>query len=78
MAREALLALYDVLKRTAGTVSIDDLRRAASLEDAGIAVIEVPDTDGGYLAWNAVEERLDYRPVKQLARQEMERRGLAV
>lgn len=78
VAREALSALCDVLKRTADTVSIDDLRRVASLEDEGLAVIEVPDTDGGYLAWNEVEERLDYRPVKQLARLELERRGQAV
>jgi HEAT repeat protein len=78
VAQEALSALHAVLKQTAGTVSIDDLRRVASLEDDGLAVIEVPDTDGGYLAWNEVEERLDYRPVKQLARQELERRGLVV
>jgi hypothetical protein len=37
----------------------------------------VPDTDDGYLAWNEVEARLDYRPVKQLARQELARRDPA-
>ncbi|CAN1210965.1 hypothetical protein TUMEXPCC7403_12250 [Tumidithrix helvetica PCC 7403] len=77
VAREALSALHAVLKRTAGTVSSDDLRRVASLGDDGIATIEVPDTDGGYLAWNEVEEWLDYRPVKHLVQMEMEHRGLA-
>lgn len=75
IAREALHALYAVLKRTASTVPGDDLRYVASLEDAGRAVVEVPDTDGGYLAWNEVDERLDYRPVKQLASHELERRS---
>jgi HEAT repeat protein len=78
IAQEALHALRAVLERTAGDVPIDDLRRVASLEDDGRAVVEVPDTDGGYLSWNQVEERLDCRPVKQLARQELARRGLAV
>jgi hypothetical protein len=76
VAQEALSALHAVLERTVGTVSIDDLRLVASLADDGHAVVEVPDTDGGYLAWNEVEQWLDYRPVKQLARQELERRGL--
>jgi HEAT repeat protein len=78
IAREALQALHAVLERTAGSVLIDDLRRVASLADDGHAVVEVPDTDGGYLSWEQVDERLDCRPVKQLARQELERRGLAV
>jgi HEAT repeat protein len=78
VAREALSALHAVLKRTAGDVSIDDLRQVAGLGDDSLAVIEVPDTDGGYLAWNEVEEWLDCRPVKLLARQEIERRGLAI
>jgi HEAT repeat protein len=76
VAREALSALQGVLRRRAGTVSIDDLRRVASLADEGLAVTEVPDTDGGYLAWNEVEVGLDYRPLKQLARHELARRGL--
>jgi HEAT repeat protein len=78
IAREALHALRAVLERTAGAVPIDDLRRVASLEDDGHAVVEVPDTDGGYLSWERVEQWLDCRPVKQLARQELGRRGLAV
>jgi HEAT repeat protein len=78
IAQEALHALQAVLERTAGTVPIDDLRRVASLEDDGRAVVEVPDTDGGYLSWEQVEQWLDCRPVKQLARQELRRRGLAV
>lgn len=75
IAREALHALRAVLERTAGHVPSDDLRLVASLEDDGHAVVEVPDTDGGYLSWERVEQRLDYRPIKQLARQELERRG---
>jgi HEAT repeat protein len=78
IAREALHALHAVLERTASTVPIDDLHRVASLEDRCDAVVEVPDTDGGYLAWNQVEEWLDGRPVKRLAQQELARRGLAV
>ncbi|HET9224391.1 MAG TPA: hypothetical protein VFO07_17900, partial [Roseiflexaceae bacterium] len=78
IAQEALHALHAVLERTAGSVLIVDLRRVASLADDGHAVVEVPDTDGGYLSWEQVEERLDCRPVKRLARQELERRGLAV
>jgi HEAT repeat protein len=78
IAREALHALRTVLERTVGNVPIDELRRVASLVDDGRAVVEVPDTDGGYLSWNQVEERLDCRPVKQLARQELARRGRAV
>jgi hypothetical protein len=78
VAREALLALRVVLERTAGTAPISALRRVASLEDIGRSVVEVPDTDGGYLSWERVEYGLDCRPVKQLARQELGRRGLAV
>jgi hypothetical protein len=45
---------------------------------AGAYELEVPDTDGGYLAWNQVDEWLDCRPVKQLAQQELARRSLAM
>jgi HEAT repeat protein len=76
VAREALLALHAVLERAAGNVSIDDLRLVASLEDDGRYVVEVPDTDGGYLSWERVEYQQDCRPVKQLAQQELGRRGL--
>jgi HEAT repeat protein len=78
IAGEALRALRAVLERTVGSVPSDDLRRVANLEDNGRAVVEVPDTDGGYLSWERVEQWLDCRPVKQLARQELGRRGLAV
>lgn len=76
IAREALHALRAVLERTAGHVPSDDLRRVANLEDDGHAIVEVADTDGGYLSWERVEQWLDYRPVKQLAQQELEHRGL--
>ncbi|NJN96517.1 MAG: HEAT repeat domain-containing protein [Anaerolineales bacterium] len=75
LAREALHALQAVLTRAAGSVPGDQLQRVASLADRCYALIEVPDTDGGYLAWNEVEQWLDCRPVKQLAGQELERRG---
>jgi hypothetical protein len=78
VAREALLALRAVLERTAGNLPIKELRLVARLEDDGQYVVEVPDTDGGYLSWNRVEHWLDCRAVKQLARQEMGRRGLTV
>jgi HEAT repeat protein len=78
IAQEALQALRALLERTAGTIPDADLRRVASLEDRGRAVVEVADTDGGYLAWNQVEEWLDCRPVKRLAQQELARRGLAM
>ena len=78
VSHEALLALRAVLERTAGDAAVDDLRLVANLEDEGHSVVEVPDTDGGYLSWNRVEQGLDCRAVKQLARQELGRRGLAV
>lgn len=78
IAREALHALRIVLERTAGNVPSDDLRRVASLADESYAMVELPDTDGGYLSWERVEQSLDCRPVKQLARQELERRGLVL
>lgn len=76
LAREALAALQVVLARTAGNVPTHVLRLLIGLADDGRAVVEVPDTDGGYLSWNQVEQWLDCRPVKQLAQQELARRGL--
>lgn len=76
LAREALAALYAVLVRVAANTPTAVLHRVVTLPDDGWAVVEVPDTDGGYLSWNRVEQWLDYRPVKQLARQELARRDL--
>jgi HEAT repeat protein len=78
VSQEALSALHTVLERSAGSASADDLRLVAGLEDTGWCVVEVPNTDGGYLDMEHVEQPLDYRPVKRLARQELERRGLEV
>jgi hypothetical protein len=50
----------------------------ATLPDSGHYIEEVPDTDGGYLSWERVERWLDYRPIKALAQQALERRGMAV
>ena len=76
IARESLLALHAILARTADTVSPDLLHQVAHLADAGQAVVEEPDTDGGYLSWNRVDHWLDYRPVKALAQQALARRGV--
>jgi HEAT repeats len=78
VAREALAALAAVLARSVGVAPADLLHLVAQLADQGIYVAEVPDTDGGYLSWERVERLLDYRPVKQLAQQELARRDLAV
>ena len=75
IARESLLALHAILARTADTVSPDLLHQVAHLADAGHAVVEEPDTDGGYLSWNRVDHWVDYRPVKALAQQALARRG---
>lgn len=75
IARETLYALEKVLERIADNVSIDDLHRVLSLENNLMAVIEVPDTDGGYLSWEQVEQWLDCRFVKQLAQQALARRA---
>jgi HEAT repeat protein len=77
IAREALHALSMVLARTAINAEIDDLLRVANLPATGRALVEVPDTDGGYLAWNEVEEQLDFEPLKQRAHAELARRGLS-
>ncbi|MFZ4661784.1 MAG: HEAT repeat domain-containing protein [Caldilineaceae bacterium] len=78
LAREALRALQAVLTRTAATVSTALLHLVATLPDSGHYIEEVPDTDGGYLSWERVERWLDYRPIKALAQQALERRGMAV
>jgi HEAT repeat protein len=75
IAQKAAFALHAVLKRAAEAASPNLLQQIASLNDEGVYVAEVPDTDGGYLSWEREERRLDYRPVKQLAQQELERRG---
>ena len=75
IAQESLLALHAILARTADTVSPDLLHQIAHLDDVGHAVVEEPDTDGGYLSWNQVDQWLDYRPVKALARQALARRA---
>lgn len=75
IAREALLALQAVLARTASTVPSAVLRLVANLADEGHYVVQAPNTDDGYLTWERVEHWLDYRPVKELARQELQHRG---
>ncbi|MCE7981490.1 MAG: GNAT family N-acetyltransferase [Caldilinea sp. CFX5] len=77
LAREALLALQAVVERTAATIPTAVLCLVASLPDNGHYIEEVPDTDGGYLSWERVERWLDYRAVKVLAEQELERRSTA-
>lgn len=77
LAPAALRAVHAVLTRTAAHSLAADLRAAADLPDEVRAVVEVPDTDGGYLSWERVEHRLDCRAIKTLAREALARRGLA-
>lgn len=75
IAKDAASALHAVLKRAAAATPTKMLEAIASLSDSGVYVAEVPNTDGGYLSWENEERWLDYRPVKTLARHELERRG---
>lgn len=75
IANESLRALQAILTRAAGSVSGEDLRLVAGLADYDRYIVEVPDTDGGYLSWERVEYPLDCRQAKQLARDELARRG---
>lgn len=75
IARESLFALHAILGRVADSISPDLLYQVVNLADVGHAVVEEPDTDGGYLSWNRVDHWLDYRPLKTLAQQALVRCG---
>jgi HEAT repeat protein len=74
VASEALRALHSTLQRAISKASTADLLLLDNLADTGRSLVEVPSTDDGYVTLIETENPLDYRPLKQLANDELQRR----
>lgn len=65
-----------VLDRSADTVSTEDLRRAAQLNDSYVLIFVQAETSCTFTTFNTTAEECDFTQIKQMARQELIRRGL--
>jgi len=64
------------LDRAAATVSTEDLRRAAQLNDSYVLIFAQAETSCTFTTYNTTAEECDFSQIKQMARQELIRRGL--
>lgn len=65
-----------VLDHAATTVSTGDLRQAAQLNDSYVLIFAQIDTSCGFRTYNVTSEDADFSQIKQMARQELIRRGV--
>jgi len=68
--------LRSVLDRTADTVPAEVLRQAAQMNDSYVLIFAQVDTSCTFTTYNVTSEEADFTQIKQMARQELIRRGL--
>lgn len=68
--------LRSVLDRDAVNVPTDVLRQAAQMNDSYVLIFAQIDTSCSFVTFNVTDDECDFTQIKQMARQELIRRGL--